>query len=238
MVPPIRTRRQGSCHASAEQFQQCAEFVPLRNRGLGPLAVPVLPIPLARRGTATACATVQSTAALFRRWRPACTFLPHRRPADLMNLRCAARAPTNGDRKLQGRLQRRLSYYARSGMTALRASFFSMSSDRVIVDAIKVAQDLLRQNLPPAHHLTDAAAVLRFRELVRSQAVRSALDRSSDTLLAFALREVERVLCDHSRPHRETINQLWGLLDDPHLNKALGIPHNSRMTFGQYPKRR
>ena len=172
MVPPIRTRRQGSCHASAEQFQQCAEFVPLRNRGLGPLAVPVLPIPLARRGTATACATVQSTAALFRRWRPACTFLPHRRPADLMNLRCAARTPTNGDRKLQGRLQRRLSYYARSGTTALRASFFSMSSDRVIVDAIKVAQDLLRQNLPPAHHLTDAAAVLRFRELVRSQAVR------------------------------------------------------------------
>jgi hypothetical protein len=79
-----------------------------------------------------------------------------------------------------------------------------MSSDRVIVDAIKSAQDLLRQNLPPTHNLTDAAAVLRFRELVRSQAIRSALERSSDTLLAFALRGVERVLCDHSRPHRET----------------------------------
>jgi hypothetical protein len=46
-----------------------------------------------------------------------------------------------------------------------------MSSDRVITDAIKVAQDLLRQNLPPTHNLTDAAAVLRFRELVRSQAI-------------------------------------------------------------------
>ncbi|HMF20859.1 MAG TPA: hypothetical protein VKG24_01860 [Pseudolabrys sp.] len=32
-----------------------------------------------------------------------------------------------------------------------------MSSDRVIIDAIKVAQDLLRQNLPPTHNLTDAA---------------------------------------------------------------------------------
>ena len=100
------------------------------------------------------------------------------------------------------------------------SAFFHMSSDRVIVDAIKVAQDLLRQNLPPTHNLTDASAVLRFRELVRSQAIRSALERSSDTVLAFAMREVERVLCDHSRPHRETINRLWDVLDDPHLNDA------------------
>jgi hypothetical protein len=45
-----------------------------------------------------------------------------------------------------------------------------MSSDRVIVDTIKMAQDLLRQNLPPTRHLTDAATVMRFRELIRSQA--------------------------------------------------------------------
>ena len=45
-----------SCQASAEHFQQCAEFLPLRNRGLGPLAVPVLPIALARRAAATLCA--------------------------------------------------------------------------------------------------------------------------------------------------------------------------------------
>ena len=36
--------------ASAEHSQQCAEFPLLRNRGLGPLAVTVLPIALARRG--------------------------------------------------------------------------------------------------------------------------------------------------------------------------------------------
>ena len=105
-----------------------------------------------------------------------------------------------------------------------------MSSDRTIVDAIKVTQDLLRQNLPPTHNLTDAATVMRFRELVRSQAIRSALERSSDTILAFALREVERALCDQSRPHRETINRLWDVLDDPHLNQALGLPQQSRMT--------
>ena len=105
-----------------------------------------------------------------------------------------------------------------------------MSSDRVMADGIKVAQDLLRQNLPATHNLTDAAVVLRFRELVRSQAIRSALERSSDTVLAFALREVGRVLCDQSRPHRETINRLWDVLDDPHLNQALGLPQQSRMT--------
>ena len=65
-----------------------------------------------------------------------------------------------------------------------------MSSDRIIVDAIKVAQDLLLQNLPPAHNFTDAATVMRFRELVCSQAIRSALERSSDTLLTFALRRL------------------------------------------------
>jgi hypothetical protein len=71
MVPPIRTRRQGSCQGVAEHFQQCAEFAPLRNRGLGPLVVTVLPIALAGRAAATACAAVQSAAPLFGRWRPA-----------------------------------------------------------------------------------------------------------------------------------------------------------------------
>src|SRR5262249_55886086 len=57
--------------ASAEHFQKCTEFPPLRNRALGPLAVTALPIPLARRAAATVCAAVQSAVAFFRRWRPA-----------------------------------------------------------------------------------------------------------------------------------------------------------------------
>jgi hypothetical protein len=110
--------------------------------------------------------------------------------------------------------------------------FFRMSSDRIIVDAIKVAQDLLSQNLPPAHNLTDAATVMRFRELVRSQAIRSALERSSDTLLVFALRAIERVISDQSRTNRETINRLWDILGDPYLNQALGLPRNDRKMLG------
>jgi|SRR5262249_3958493 len=63
----------GKVHAraSAEHFQKCTEFPPLRNRALGPLAVTALPIPLARRAAATVCAAVQSAVAFFRRWRPA-----------------------------------------------------------------------------------------------------------------------------------------------------------------------
>jgi hypothetical protein len=109
-----------------------------------------------------------------------------------------------------------------------------MSSDRIIVDAIKVAQDLLSQNLPAAQNLSEAAAVMRFRELVRSQAVRSALERSSDTLFAFALRAVERVVSDQSATNREMINRLWEVLDEPHLNQALGKPHNRRKTVGRH----
>ena len=48
--------RDANGQASAEHFQQCAEFLPLRNRALCPLVVTVLPIPLASRPTATACA--------------------------------------------------------------------------------------------------------------------------------------------------------------------------------------
>ena len=57
--------RRISCQASAEHSQQCAEFPLLRNRGLGPLGVTILPIPLVGRGTATFCAAVQSTAPFF-----------------------------------------------------------------------------------------------------------------------------------------------------------------------------
>jgi hypothetical protein len=54
---------------------------------------------------------------------------------------------------------------------------------------------------------------------------------SNDTFLAFVLRAVEFVLADHFRADREIIDYLWDVLDDPQLNKALGLPQNSQMTF-------
>src|SRR5215211_6859737 len=81
-----------------------------------------------------------------------------------------------------------------------------MKSDRVIESAIRPAQNLLWQNLPPTHKLPDTAAVARLRDLVRSPAVKSALLHSNDTFLAFVLRAVEFVLADQFRADREIIH--------------------------------
>jgi hypothetical protein len=113
-----------------------------------------------------------------------------------------------------------------------------MKSDRVLESAIRAAQNLLSQNLPPTHNLPDAAAAARLRDLVRSPAVQSALLHSNDTFFAFVLRAVEFVLADQFRADRETIDHLWDVLDDPHLNQALGIRQNFRITLGPHPKRR
>jgi hypothetical protein len=98
-----------------------------------------------------------------------------------------------------------------------------MNSDREIVDAIKAAQRLLWHT----YDLPDAMKVARLRRFVRSPTVQSALQRSSDTLLAFTLRAVELVIADQSPTDREMIRRLWDiLLNNPHLIKAMW-PQNS-----------
>ncbi len=41
------------------------------------------------------------------------------------------------------------------------------------------------------------------------------------------------VLADESQTPREIIARLWNILDEPELNRALGIPQNSRMKIGR-----
>jgi hypothetical protein len=113
-------------------------------------------------------------------------------------------------------------------------AFSFMNSDRPFEAAIKTARNLLWQNLS-ATRLTDAATVIRLRELVHSPSIRSALLHSSDTFLAFVLRGVEHVVVDQSQTDQEIITRLWDVLDDPHLNQALGNP---RFMLGSNPKRR
>jgi hypothetical protein len=62
--------------------------------------------------------------------------------------------------------------------------------------------------------------------------------QSSDTFLTFVLRAVEIVVSDQSQDDREIIGRLWDVLDEPHLNQALGIQQNSRISFGPNPRRR
>ena len=49
-------------------------------------------------------------------------------------------------------------------------------------------------------------------------------------LFGFVLRAVNRILSDEDQPNT-TINQLWDVLDQPELNRAL--MQNSRMILGQ-----
>jgi len=98
-----------------------------------------------------------------------------------------------------------------------------MNSDREIADVIKAAQRLVWHT----YDLPDAMKVVRLWKFVRSPTVQSALQRSSDTLLAFTLRAVELVIADQSRTDREIIRRLWDiLLNNPHLIQAMW-PQNS-----------
>jgi hypothetical protein len=60
-----------------------------------------------------------------------------------------------------------------------------MNADRVLEAAVRTAKNILRENIPPTHHLVAGITVRRIRELVHSPSVRSALERSSDTVLKF-----------------------------------------------------
>ena len=107
-----------------------------------------------------------------------------------------------------------------------------MNSDRIIVDALMLAHSLVWQNLRPA---TDATTVLRLRELLHLPSVRSALERGSDSLPTFALREVARVLTDQSQTHGEAIVRIRNVLGEPHLNEALGLRQNRWIPFRPRP---
>jgi hypothetical protein len=65
-----------------------------------------------------------------------------------------------------------------------------------IVDALRLAHNLVWENVRPT---TDTATVSQLRDLIHSPSVRAALERSSDSLPAFALREVMGALSDQSQ---------------------------------------
>ena len=105
-----------------------------------------------------------------------------------------------------------------------------MQYDLIIKRTLREAQGILWANLPPASNLPDAQAVKSLPALVRAPQVHQALERGNDTALCFVLRAVNRILSDEDHPNT-TINQLWDVLDQPELNRALRL--NSRMILGQ-----
>jgi hypothetical protein len=102
-----------------------------------------------------------------------------------------------------------------------------------IVDALKLAHSLVSENTRPT---TESDTVLQLRDLVHSSFVRSALQRSSDSLPAFALREVARALTDQSQTPGDTIARIRNVLDDPQLNALLGFPQQRWVRFRPRPR--
>lgn len=97
---------------------------------------------------------------------------------------------------------------------------------RVVEDTLRMAQDLLREQLQsgdPYH------TIAHLRTLVRSKQVQSAL-RHADTFLAATLRAVRLVVADDSRDAQHRIGELWRILDQPAVNAALGFDRSRRMT--------
>jgi hypothetical protein len=100
-----------------------------------------------------------------------------------------------------------------------------MQYDFVIKKTLRNAQGILLANLPPASNLPDVQAVKSLRSLIRTPQGQQVLE----TALCFVLRAVNRILSDKDQPDRVTITRLWEVLDEPELNRALGIEQTSRM---------
>jgi hypothetical protein len=105
--------------------------------------------------------------------------------------------------------------------------FVAMDTVPILESAIRQARNLLRENLPPGHGLSDAETVLRLREMIAAGSVRWALQRS-DSYFAFVLRGVQLLLVDQARTEREIVRELWSVLDDTDLDRALGMAQTSR----------
>jgi hypothetical protein len=108
-----------------------------------------------------------------------------------------------------------------------------MQYDLVIERVLREAQDLLRANLPPTQNLPDDRAVASLRAAISAPAVQQAIERGNDTALSFVLRAANRILSDTALPPRTTLNGLWCILDDPELNRALGVRQSSRLMPGR-----
>jgi len=85
---------------------------------------------------------------------------------------------------------------------------------------MRYAQGILRANLPQL----ETFPMMKQSNPSAPLCVHHKSDRRwSDTALCFVLRAVNRILSDDDQPNRTTINRLWDVLDEPELNRALGI---------------
>ena len=105
-----------------------------------------------------------------------------------------------------------------------------MNYQQLIQHLLRKSHDTLSANLPPQNRLTDARAVEIIRALVSTPTAQKAVELGSDTLCAFALRALNRIVSDTRLPPGDVVTRLWDILDEPKLRSALGID-NRRMNI-------
>jgi hypothetical protein len=104
-----------------------------------------------------------------------------------------------------------------------------MSYDREMKKALREAQNLLWPGIAVTRSLPDDQTVKAIYNIICRPSVRDAMDRSNDTLPAFALRAVRRVVSSKTLPPAMALNDLRDILSKPELNHALGVDPKSRM---------
>ncbi len=104
-----------------------------------------------------------------------------------------------------------------------------MGSTPILDDAVREAQDVLWEALPPGS--SRELAVVKLRALLGSPKITAALAAASDNVIAFAIRESRVHLAERPARPDKTISALWEILDDRGLNQAVGIPQNPGVKF-------
>jgi hypothetical protein len=108
-----------------------------------------------------------------------------------------------------------------------------MNYQQLIQFILRKSQETLWDNLSSTKQLLDGRTVNSIRALVSTPSAQSAIERGDDTVFAFALRAVDRVVSTQDQPAARIIGRLWDIWDDPDLNLALGVKQKARINLSQ-----
>jgi hypothetical protein len=98
----------------------------------------------------------------------------------------------------------------------------AMHYDRVIEEALRDLQDLLRTTLNIKRPVPYSRVVTCLQTIVAIPSVQDAIKHGSDTAPSFVLRAMNRVLKDRNLPPETTIVLMWDIvLDRPEVQERL-----------------
>jgi hypothetical protein len=106
-----------------------------------------------------------------------------------------------------------------------------MNYQQLIHFVLRKSQDTLWDNLSSTKQLPDDRTINTIRAFVSTPSAQTAIERGDDTVFAFALRAVNRVVSRREQPAARIIGRLWDILDDPDLNLALGVKRKTRINI-------